>query len=109
MTRRLDGKVALISEAAQGMGECEARLFAHEGARVVLEEQGRKFVQEIHSKEARQPLFTLVELVTDGVAISNYGAWVREQLASWFEENKGTFSSQTVSTYYDPRSLLVLL
>ena len=33
---RLDGKVALISGAARGQGEAEARLFAREGASVVL-------------------------------------------------------------------------
>ncbi len=33
---RLDGKVAIITGAARGMGEREARAFAAEGARVVL-------------------------------------------------------------------------
>jgi NAD(P)-dependent dehydrogenase (short-subunit alcohol dehydrogenase family) len=51
MAGRLDGKVALISGAARGMGECEARLFAREGAKVVLgdvlEEQGQQAVSGI--------------------------------------------------------------
>ena len=33
---RLDGKVAIVTGAARGMGEAEARLFANEGARVVV-------------------------------------------------------------------------
>jgi 3alpha(or 20beta)-hydroxysteroid dehydrogenase len=33
---RLDGKIAIITGAARGMGEAEARLFASEGAHVVI-------------------------------------------------------------------------
>jgi 3alpha(or 20beta)-hydroxysteroid dehydrogenase len=40
MTGRLAGKVALISGAAQGQGEAEARRFVAEGARVVLGDIG---------------------------------------------------------------------
>ncbi|MBW2423770.1 MAG: glucose 1-dehydrogenase [Deltaproteobacteria bacterium] len=36
MTRRLDGKVVIITGAARGQGAAEARLFATEGARLVL-------------------------------------------------------------------------
>src|SRR4051812_3924615 len=33
---KLDGRVAIVTGAARGMGEAEARLFAAEGASVVL-------------------------------------------------------------------------
>jgi 3alpha(or 20beta)-hydroxysteroid dehydrogenase len=48
---QLEGKVAIVTGAAQGMGACEARRMAEEGARVVLgdvqEEAGRAVVKEI--------------------------------------------------------------
>ena len=36
MAGRLDGKVAIVTGAARGQGEAEARMFAAEGARLVL-------------------------------------------------------------------------
>jgi cyclopentanol dehydrogenase len=70
---RLDGKVALISGAARGQGEAEARMFAAEGASVVLGdirgELGEQVVAEI-AAAGGTALFTLLD-------VSQEADWVR--------------------------------
>ncbi len=48
---RLEGKVAIITGAARGQGECEARLFVAEGARVilgdVLDDEGKAVAEDL--------------------------------------------------------------
>lgn len=49
--KRLSGKVAIVTGAAQGMGEFHSRLFAEHGAKVVMtdinEDRGRQIASEI--------------------------------------------------------------
>ncbi|MFD5984829.1 SDR family NAD(P)-dependent oxidoreductase [Streptomyces cyaneofuscatus] len=54
---KLDGRVVLVTGAARGQGEQEARLFAAEGARVVIAdvlfEQGEALAKELGEEAAR--------------------------------------------------------
>ena len=65
---RLEGKVAIITGASRGQGEAEARLFATEGARVVLgdilEEAGRKIEAEIN-ESGREALFVALDVTSE--------------------------------------------
>jgi NAD(P)-dependent dehydrogenase (short-subunit alcohol dehydrogenase family) len=81
---RLAGKVALISGAARGMGAAEARLFAREGARVVLgdilEAEGKAVEGEITAKGG-QAAFVRLDVAREAdwtqavaLAVSRFGA-----------------------------------
>lgn len=67
---RLKGKIALVSGAARGQGEAEARLFASEGAKVVLgdtlEAQTARVAEEINRKTAAHSAVAIRLDVTRG-------------------------------------------
>ncbi|MCH7737711.1 MAG: glucose 1-dehydrogenase [Chloroflexi bacterium] len=70
---RLENKVALISGGARGMGAVEAKLFAKEGAKVIigdmLEDEGRKVEAEINEAGGECVFVTL--------DVSSEDAWKR--------------------------------
>ena len=65
---RLDGKVALISGGARGMGAAEARIFAAEGARVVigdiLEAEGQQVEAEI-AESGGEAVFVALDVTSE--------------------------------------------
>ena len=65
---RLENKVALITGAASGMGASMARIFAREGAKVVvadvLEEEGKAIVAEI-TKANRAAIFRRLDVTSE--------------------------------------------
>ena len=80
---RLEGKVALISGGARGLGAVEARLFAQEGAKVVigdiLENEGKQVEAEINNSGC-ECLFVLLDVTSQAdweravqAALSRFG------------------------------------
>lgn len=89
---RLDGKTAIVTGAARGQGEAEARLFVSLGARVVLvdvlEEQGRAVAESLgdaarfvtHDVSSVQGWPQVVTTATDSfgrldILVNNAGIW----------------------------------
>jgi len=80
---RLQGKVAIISGGAKGMGAAEARLFAKEGAKVVigdvLEELGKQVEAEV-TETGGEATFVHLDVTSEAdwenavqTAVSSYG------------------------------------
>src|SRR3546814_17012196 len=65
MSNRMAGKVALVTGAASGLGAAQARLFATEGAKVVVAdlnvEMGNKVVAEIQ-ESGGEALFVRLDI-----------------------------------------------
>lgn len=52
--KRLEGKTALITAAAQGIGRASAELFASEGARVIATDINKELLRDVAGCETRQ-------------------------------------------------------
>ncbi|MDM9628984.1 glucose 1-dehydrogenase [Rhizobium sp. S152] len=83
MSRRLDGKVAIVTGAARGIGEGIADLFASEGAKVVitdiLEAQGEEVASRLQARGDRA-IFQKLDVSDErswqavvGATVSNFG------------------------------------
>ena len=81
---QLDGKVAIVTGAAQGMGEAHVRRFVAEGAKVVMTDLNEELGQQIASELGESARFIKQD-------ISSLGDWQRV-----VEETVASFGPPTV-------------
>lgn len=96
---QLSGKVALISGSGRGQGAAEARLFAAEGARVmvsdILEPEGRQVAAELGASGAFVPLDTTSEAAWQQAVAETLRAFGRLDI---LVNNAGIFTGGNVET-----------
>ena len=97
---RLENKVALISGGARGMGEVEAKLFAKEGAKVIigdmLEDKGRKVEAQIN-EAGGECVFVVLD-------VSDEDAWQRavNEAVSRFGKLDILVNNAAANPYFGP-------
>ncbi len=124
MSDRLAGKVAVISGAAKGQGEAEARLFVAEGASVVitdvLEEQGRAVARALgdaarfvrHDVASKDDWGTVVSTAVDAfgrvdVLINNAAIhWLRSIEDETIEEFQRLLSINLAGTFLGIKAVI---
>ncbi|WP_198678679.1 SDR family NAD(P)-dependent oxidoreductase [Idiomarina seosinensis] len=79
MEQRLNGKVAIITGAAAGIGKATAELFLKHGAKLVLVDVNEQALKETAENLDSKDVIWLVADVADEQAVSNYVAKTIEQ------------------------------
>jgi NAD(P)-dependent dehydrogenase (short-subunit alcohol dehydrogenase family) len=101
---RLDGKVALITGAASGMGASMARIFAREGGKIVvadvLEAEGREVVADI-TRNNGAAVFRRLDVTSEAEWEQAVAATIAEFGTLDILVNNAGISGSAVADFYD--------